>query len=372
MDTNGAMERFDTVVIGGGQAGLSVGYYLAGQGRAFVVLDAYDRIGDAWRTRWDSLKLFTPARYDGLPGWPFPAGPWSFPSKDAMADYLAEYAARFEIPVRTGVSVDGLTRDGERYVVSAGDDRFEADHVVVATGAHRIPKVPDFALELDPGIAQLHSSAYQNPSQLQDGGVLLVGAGNSGAEIGIEVARSHPCLMAGPDTGHIPVRHGSAAARFVFPLVRYFGHNVARVDTRIGRKVAPKILSGGDPLIRVKPKDLIAAGIERVPRVVGVKDGRPVLEDDRVADVANVIWCTGFRSNFGWIDLPAFDEDGEPLHDRGVVTSEPGLFFVGLIFQYSISSDVLPNQGRDAGYIADQIASRERDPRLGGKVPSGR
>jgi putative flavoprotein involved in K+ transport len=356
-------EQFDTVVIGGGQAGLTAGYYLTKQQRSFVILDANERIGDAWRKRWDSLRLFTPAVFDGLPGLAFPAPAWSFPTKDDVADYLESYAERFELPVRTGVEVGRLSKEDGRFVVSAGDLRLEAENVVVATGAHQIPKLPTFARELDPRIVQLHSCEYRSPLQLQDGDVLLVGAGNSGAEIARELAATHRTWLAGPSTGQIPVRHGSFASRLAFRVVRFLGHRVLTKGTPIGRKVGPKLTSKGTPLIRTKLADLTEAGVERLPRVVGVRDGLPLLEDDRVLDVANVVWCTGFRTDFGWIDLPVFGEDGEPVHARGVVEAEPGLYFLGLVFLYSVSSDVFPNRGRDAGYIAKHIASRGRRDR---------
>jgi putative flavoprotein involved in K+ transport len=357
----GDSEYFETVVIGGGQAGLTAGYHLAKRSLPFVILDANDRIGDAWRNRWDSLRLFTPATLSSLPGMRIPAPARSFPTKDEMADYLDAYAARFELPVRTGVSVDGLARDGDRYVISAGELRFEADNVIVATGAHQIPRIPEFSSKLDSSIPQLHSSEYRAPSQLRDGDVLVVGVGNSGAEIAYELVETHRCLLAGQSTGQIPVRHGTRRAYLGFRVFRFFGHRVVRVDTRIGRKLGPKILAKGAPLIRRRKQDLDAAGIERVERVTGVRDGLPELADGRVLDVANVIWCTGFRTDFRWIDLPPFDEDGQPRHYRGVVDSEPGLYFLGLVFQYSLSSDVLPNAGRDARYIAEHIASRERE-----------
>ncbi len=357
-------ERVETVIIGGGQAGLSVGYHLAKHDRQFVILEANERIGDSWRKRWDSLRLFTPARYDGLAGWPFPAADWSFPTKDEMADYLETYAAHFELPVRTGVRVDELSRNGERFVVSAGEKRFEAENVVVAMANFQRPQAPTFAGELDPDIVQLHSFEYRNLSQLQEGGVLIVGAGNSGAEISLEVARSHPTWMSGRDTGHIPFRiEGSASRLLLAPLaLRFVFHRVLTVNTLIGRKARPKILANGAPLIRVKPSDLTTAGVERVPRVVGVRDGLPLLEDGRGLEVANVIWCTGFHPGFSWIDLPIFGEDGEPMHERGVVGDEPGLYFVGLEFLYAMSSVMVHGVGRDAGYIARHIASR---------VPSG-
>jgi putative flavoprotein involved in K+ transport len=353
-------EYHETVVIGGGQAGLTVGYELAKRGRPFVILDANERIGDAWRKRWDSLRLFTPAHFSRLPGQKLPLSNWSFATKDEMADYLEAYVERFELPVRTGVAVESLSRVDGRFVASAGERRFEADNVIVATGAHRLGKVPPFAPELDPRIVQLHSSEYRNPGQLQDGRVLVVGAGNSGAEIAYELAETHECLLAGPSTGQIPVPHGSLRFRPGFRVVRFFGHRVLRVDTPVGRKLGPKLIASGDPLIRRREQDLAAAGVERVPRVVGVHDGLLVLEDERVVDVANVIWCTGFGNDFGWIDLPVFDEDGQPRHYRGVVESEPGLYFLGLIFLYSFSSDVLPGRGRDAKYIAKHLMSRQR------------
>jgi putative flavoprotein involved in K+ transport len=352
-------EFYDTVVIGGGQAGLTAGYYLSQQEGPFVILDANERVGDAWRKRWDSLRLFTPATFSGLPGYRFPARSWSFPTKDELADYLEDYAARFDLPVQTGVSVDRVSKAGDRFVVSAGARAFEAANVIVATGAHQIGRVPDFAAKLDPRVVQLHSSEYRNPSQLQDGDVLVVGAGNSGAEIALELSRSHACSIAGPKTGQIPVRHGTIPARLGFRAFRFVGHRVLRVDTRLGRKLGPKLASHGAPLIRTRLRDLAAAGVEHLPRVVGVRDGRPELEDGRVLEVANVVWCTGFRTDFGWIDLPVFDGDGQPRHYRGVVESEPGLSFLGLVYQYSLSSDVLPNRGRDARYLARHIARRE-------------
>jgi putative flavoprotein involved in K+ transport len=361
MNGNGATsERFETVIIGGGQAGLVTGYHLRRRERPFVILDGNERVGDAWRQRWDSLRLFTPARYSGLPGWRLPAPRLAFPTKDEVADYLEAYAERFELPIRTGVGVDGVHRDGNRYVVTSAAGRYEADHVVVASGSHHSPRVPGFAAELDASIVQLHSSEYRNPTQLREGATLIVGAGNSGAEIALEVSRTHPTSLSGRDVGQLPVKHGPNAARFVLPLVRFAGTHVLTVRTPMGRKVRPYFLANGAPLIRTKRKDLATAGVELLPRTTQVQHGFPALEDGRVLSVANVIWCTGFLPGFDWIDLDVFGDDGRPVHRRGVVLDEPGLFFVGLQFQYAATSDVFPGVGRDAEYIADQIATRVR------------
>ena len=231
-------ELFETIVVGGGQAGLAVGYHLKKRGAPFVILDGNERIGGSWRTRtWHSLRLFTPARFDGLPGWPFPAPAWAFPTSDELADYLEAYAARFELPVRSGVAVDRLTRNGERYVVYSGDRRFEADRVVVATGFYGKPAIPDFASELDPRIVQMHSSEYRDPSQLRSGGVLLVGAGNSGADIAMEVSRGHRTWLSGRDKGQVPFRVESRRARVLLPVLWFIASRVLTVRTPIGRKI---------------------------------------------------------------------------------------------------------------------------------------
>ena len=366
----GATERFAVVVVGGGQAGLAVGYHLARRGLRFVILDAGARIGDSWRQRWDSLRVFTPARLDGLPGLPFPAPAASFPTKDAVADYLAAYAARFALPVRTGVTVDGLARVGDRFVATAGARRFEADNVVLALGAYQRPRVPAFAPALDPAIVQLHSSEYRRPSQLRAGGALVVGAGNSGAEIALEASRGHRTWLSGRDPGHEPVRAGSGPFRVVAPLIWFVATHVLTVKTPVGRKVQRTFRSRGLPLARLRRKDLTAAGIALVPRTAGVRDGAPVLEDGRALEVANVLWCTGFVPDLAWIDLPIFGEDG-PRHERGVVGSEPGLYVIGLYFLYALTSQLIGGVGRDAAHIAAHIAARAPTGRPDALAPAG-
>jgi putative flavoprotein involved in K+ transport len=359
-------ERFDVIVIGGGQAGLSVGYHLARQGRRFVILDAGARIGDQWRNRWDSLHLFTPSHLNGLDGMRFPGRFDAFPSKDQMADYLEAYAAHFALPVRSGIRVDRLSQRAGRYLVSAGELEFEADQVVVAMASYQKPRLPAFASQLDPRIVQLHSSEYRNLAQLQPGGVLIVGAGNSGAEIGIETAKRHPTWLAGRETGEVPFSMTSWLGRTLLCrlLLRIVFHRLLTVNTPLGRKLRPKLLAHGGPLIRTKSRQLTAAGVKRAPRIAAVRSGLPVLEDEQVLDIANVVWCTGYDAGFSWIDLPILDEHGEPWHTSGVVERAPGLYFVGLHFLHAMSSTMIHGVGRDAARIARLIAARSESERV--------
>jgi putative flavoprotein involved in K+ transport len=274
-----------------------------------------------------------------------------------MADYLAAYARRFDLPVRNGVKVDGLSRTGTRYVVSAGDTRFDADHVVIAMSNYQEPVTPPFAHELDPVILQLHASDYRNPAQLRDGAALVVGAGNSGAEIAIELIRSRKTWLAGREVSELPFNINSFwGRRLQFFVVGFVFHRLLTTDTSMGRKARASHTQA--PLIRTKSADLAAAGVARVPKVVGVRNGKPLLEDGRVLDVANVIWCSGYRPDHAWIHLPVFDAKDEPVHERGVVKGEPGLYFVGPHFLYAMSSSMVRGVGRDAHHVVDAIAAR--------------
>ena len=298
----GDSERFETVIVGAGQAGLSLGHHLAKRDRPFLILDANERLGDNWRRHWDSLRLYSPACLDGLPGMPFPAPAWSFPTKDQTADYLEEYATRFELPVRGGTRVEGVSKNGQGYVVACGDRRFEAENVVVATGT----------------------------------------------------------VLCGRDTGQVPFDIEGPRGRAVWRVLSFLARRVLTTRTPIGRKMRPEIRSHGGPLLRFKRADLAAAGVERVTaRAVGVRDGMPLLDDGRVLDTANIVWCTGFKQDFGWIEMPVTGEDGWPQEKRGVVPSAPGLYFTGLAFQYSFSSMLILGAGRDAEYVAKQIASHQ-------------
>jgi putative flavoprotein involved in K+ transport len=354
-----ATEHTDVLIVGAGQSGLALGYHLQRRGRQVLLVDRNERIGDSWRARWDSLKLYSPASRDGLPGMPFPAGRTAYPTKNEMADYLEAYAARFELPLRLGNQVEALTQEDGRFVAHTRESRIEAETVVVASGVFEKPYVPTFAGELNPTITQLHSGAYRNLAQLQDGPVLVVGASHSGSDIAYEAASKHEVVLSGRDTGQLPASVESRRGRMLFRGLFFAGTHILTVDTPIGRKIRPHIRHGGAPLLRYRRSDLRRAGVERVlERTVGVQDGLPVLDGGRVLEVRNVVWCTGFRPDFGWIRLPLeIGEDGYPAQYRGASTT-PGLYFVGLPFLHSFASMLIGGVDRDTGRVAEQIAAR--------------
>ena len=355
-----SVEHVETLIIGAGQSGLATAHHLQLSNRPFLVVDSNARVGDGWRRQWDTLKLYSPAKYDGLPGLPFPAPAWSFPGKDDVADYFESYAKHFELPVRLNTRVDRLASHGDGYAATCGEHTIFADNVVVATGTFgRTPHIPDFADELDPMIMQMHSSEYRRPAQLREGAVLVVGGSHSGADIAYEVATDHPTILCGRDPGQIPTRLESPMFKVVFPMLLFVFKHVLTRRTPMGRKEMEDIRNHGGPMLRVKRSDLLERGVERLhERVVGVKNGLPVLEGGRVLDVANVVWCTGFRQAYGWIDLPVFGEDGWPKEMRGVVNASPGLYFAGLGFQYSAASMFIAGTSRDAAFVAEHIATR--------------
>lgn len=360
---------YDTVVIGAGQAGLAAGYYLQRAGVRFTLLDAGDDIGAAWEQRWDSLRLFTPARYNGLPGMPFPGERYSLPTKDEVAEYLKAYAERFDLPVRLRTRVSSVRRNGETYTISTtGGESLGARSIIVATGANQQPYVPTFAAALPSNIVQLHSSGYRRPSQLPAGRVLVVGAGNSGAQIALELADSgRSVLLSGPDTGSLPRRFlGRDIYDWLWPTLMR-----PSVESAIGRRLMRGRFFAGDPLVGMSATSLQRANLTRVGKTSGVRDGRPLLEDGSgVPGIAAVVWCTGFRPDFGWIELPVLGLDGYPVHQRGLAPDAPGLAFLGMRYQYRVGSALLGGVGEDAAYVASHTLKFLRSqPRSATGVP---
>jgi len=349
----GDVEKVDAVVIGAGQAGLAAAYELARLSVNQVVLEAGTEVGDQWRNRWDSLRLFTPARFDSLPGSKFPAPPDSFPDKNQLADYLQEYAREHRLPIRTGVRALSLDRSGESYRLDTSAGPIIADHVVVATG-YQGPKTPGFAVDIRPEIRQVHASEYKNTSQLI-GDVLVVGAGTSGVEIAIEAARAgHNTVLAGRGTGAIPPIFYAFQGKFFW----FYANKIASVRTPIGRGMKPLVLHRGAPLIRVTMRAALAAGVERAPRVTAIDAGLPVCEGGRKLQPQTIVWCTGFTRDYSWIRFPVAGDDGYPKHVGGVAEGEKGLYFMGLPFQTRLASGLIGGQGPDAALVAETIARR--------------
>jgi putative flavoprotein involved in K+ transport len=367
--------QHEVIVIGAGQSGLAAGYHLAQRGLDFVILEADDRVGDVWRRRYDSLTLYSPAKLDALPGLRFPLPGHAFPSGTQMADYLETYAGHHRLPVRTGLRVDRVApaARGDGFEMTAEGSRFRAQQVIVATGPFQRPYVPDFAARLDPAIRQLHSADYRDPHQLVDGPVLVVGVSHSGADIAHEVAMSGlPTMLSGVDRGQLPFSVDSRRMRLLWPVMRIVTSRVLTLGTPIGRKMGPKVRAHGGPLLRVRRPDLEQAGVRRFPaRTTGVHDGRPVLADGTVLDVANIIWCTGFRPDFSWIEPPVTGEDGWPLQSRGVATSAPGLYFLGLPFLYAFASMLVLGAARDAEHVVEHVVARRTSPSAHAEAVSG-
>jgi putative flavoprotein involved in K+ transport len=352
-------ERYELVVIGGGQAGLALGYWLSKQDIDFLIVDANARTGDSWRQRWDSLRLFTPAKYSGLPGLPIAGDPYHLPTRDEIADYLEWYSQVFDLPVCHGVQVKGVRRTDQGFRIETDGIQLEADNVVVATGPFQIPFVPDVTHGMGRGILQLHSSEYRNPAQLPDGPALVVGAANSGAQIALELAKTREVMLAGRSVGTMPRR---VLGRDVFDWL-YMTMMRPGADSFVGRRMRRNVISGTDTLIGMTEQDLVAGGVRRVGRVTNALNGKPVLADGTVADVTSIVWATGFRPDYSWIDAPIFGDDGFPVHRRGV-TAVPGLYFLGLRFQHRLNSSLIGGVGEDARYIADSLAARYGFTRL--------
>jgi putative flavoprotein involved in K+ transport len=342
--------RRDVVVVGGGQAGLTIGYFLARQELDFTILEAAAGSAAAWRERWDSLRLFTPARYDALPGLPFPGDPDVYPSRDEVAAYLADYARHFDLPVELDSRVHSIRKTGGTYLVELEDRAYQADQVVVATGPFQVPIVPPIAERLDPEVVQLHSSAYRSPAAIPGGPVLVVGGGNTGFQIAEELSESHEVhLSIGSRQTPLPQR---ILGLDLFRYLDATGLIRKGIDSRIGRR-----MEGRDTLIGSSPRALRRRhGVEIHGRAVEAAGSTVSFGDGGQLDVRTVIWATGFGVDHSWIDVPVFDESGRLAHRRGV-TESPGLYFLGLTWQYTRGSALLGWVKDDAEYLARQIAA---------------
>jgi putative flavoprotein involved in K+ transport len=354
-------QRLDVVVIGGGQAGLAMAWHLAQQGRRFVVLEAAPALGQVWRNRWDSLKLFTPAQYDALPGMAFPAPADTYPTKDPVADYLQTYAAALDLPVRLNAQVTDLRRVGDDFEVGTADASYQARKVVVATGPFQVPFVPPPAAKLDPSVTQVHSADYRNPQALPEGPVLVVGGGNSGFQIAEELAATRTVDLSIATT--YPMLPQRRAGRDLFWWLTRLGLLRVTVDSRPGRRMSRR-----DFVIGTNRKRLERAGVRFRPRLVDAEDRTVRFADHSLLEeVGVVVWATGYRSDYAWIHIPGVVREGHVVHRRGV-TEVPGLYFLGLSWQHTRGSALLGFVNDDATYLANQIATGLG---TGGSAPAG-
>ncbi len=341
--------RFDVAVIGAGQAGLAIGYFLAEQGRRCTILEASDSIGAAWRGRWDSLVLFTPRLYDSLPGLPFPGDQDGYPSRDEVIDYLESYASTFELPVQLNSAVRAVAAEDGGFILDLGARTLQVDQVVIATGPFQVPRVPTFAADLASDVVQMHSTGYRRPSDVPVGTVVVVGGGNTGFQVAKELSATRSVYLAiGSRQTPLPQR---VFGRDLFWWLTRTGLIKKTVESRIGSRARDR-----DTLIGSSTRDVKRRRVEVKPRVVGASDRRVTFADDSELDVDAVIWATGYQSDYSWIDVPVFDHDGRLLHRRGV-TDHPGLFFLGLTWQHTRGSALLGWVKDDAEFISERIAA---------------
>jgi putative flavoprotein involved in K+ transport len=360
------LNRFEAIVIGGGQSGLAAGYYLGRAGSSFLIVDANQRSGDSWRGRWDSLRLFSPAQYDSLPGLPLALPKGTFPGKNALADYLEGYARHFNLPILRGTQVTRVARQARDFIVECGNRTFCCANVIVATGAYSSPLIPDSSALFNPSIQQVHSSGYRRPEDVIGDRVLVVGFGTSGVEIAIELAAAgRRVLLSGRPTAQALSKIVPAIFAGRNPILRLIGraywnfmHRVVTIDTALGRKAKSQISLRGQPLIGLNREDALAAGVEHVARLAAVTEGQPYLEDGRTLDISAVVWCTGFRPDYQFLQLAGcpFDGKGLPIAPHGIVRQVPGLYFVGLPFQTGLTSTLVGGAGRDAALVVRRIA----------------
>lgn len=342
-------QNWGTIVIGGSQSGLAIGYYLKKIDEDFLILDASEKVGQIWSKRWDSLKLFSPPSYNRLPGWSYPSAKGGPDTKDEMADYLSAYAKKYDLPVRSSVKVISVSKAGSVFNVTSTGGNFTADRIIIATGAHRFPYIPTFAADISREIFQVHSDDYRSPALLPPGDVLVVGSAISGMQIALEVVESRKTIMAGKPTYLIPRGLSQISQKLDWWLLQ----RILTVKTPMGRRVKPQFIKGGG-VFHYLDQAMKKSNVSHVTRIAGVLDGKPMLENGQTITTPIIIWCTGHRPDFSWIKECRTDETGWPVNERGICSVD-GLYFIGMPFQYGLTSSLVSGVGRDAKFIANKV-----------------
>ena len=346
----GARSHVEVAVVGGGQAGLAMAYYLREQGRRFVILERGDSIAPAWRERWDSLTLFTPRRYSALPGVVLPGDPDGYPTREEVISYIERYADTFERSIELNSDVRRLSEEGSRFVLTIDGRTITADQVVVSTGPFQTPYVPNLAEKLDSDVWQAHSTGYRRPSDVPEGTVLVVGGGNTGFQIAKELSATHKVVLSvGSKQKPLPQR---IAGRDLFWWLTKTHLLFTTVESRLGSKLQYR-----DTLIGSSPRELTRRHGGELKSRATAASGRTVRFDDgSELEVDAVIWATGYRPDYSWIDVPVLDAEARVRHRRGV-TDVPGLYFLGLTWQWTRGSALIGWVKDDAAFLAERIAA---------------
>jgi putative flavoprotein involved in K+ transport len=346
-------QQVEVAIIGAGQAGLAAGYYLSQQNRNFVILEKAEQVGQAWRDRWDSLKLITPNPYNDLPGLSFPSQSIDFPTRNDVISYLENYAHKYQFPIEYSQSVNVLKSIDNGFRIEANTRTIEAQHVIVATGAFHKPFIPRFSSDLPDNINQIHSSQYRNPKQLAEGAVLIVGSGNSGVQIAKEISIHHKVYLS---VGNSPTLPRQIWGRDLYWWLNTLKVTRINVSSRLGKRFSKR------------PDSVVGINLQKLARennIILLGHTQSASENHLlfsggetipISEIKTIIWASGFRSDYSWIEIPVFNSNYQPFHRRGV-TPIKGLYFLGLRWQYRITSSLIGGIGEDAAYIANKIAA---------------
>ena len=345
------MKSYSVVIIGAGQSGLTMGVKLKSAGIDYLILGKEQRLGDVWRQRYDSLQLFTPRWLSRLPGHPADTrNPNGYADKDEIADDLEAYATTHQLNVQLSTEVTALRRTDEGFLLDTNRGAFTTARVVIATGPFQNPSIPDFATVLSPDVFQVHTAHYKNKEQLRNGNVLIVGGGNSGAQIAVELAKHHVVHLSTTKT--IAFVPQEILEKSIFWWFKKLGVYKAHIGTRIGQRLSQR----GDPVIGKALKACIDSGEVRMhSRAISAAGNRVLFEGGESLKVYNVIWATGFTSDYGWVQVPGvLDEQGRPDHKRGVCKTA-GTYFLGLPWQHNRGSALIGGVAADAEYLLQQM-----------------